>query len=148
MISRKIRVGGKLLNFHTLEYSQSKFPIRLLRSVWGKLQNNFGPCKIAELVTLKIIISWPDNNLVRNRDREGDLSSQKSKSKLLTIWTMTWDVWVYWCQWQWSHSHRGTIRMFLLGFLDKKSNFRNTDITNRTDTITGKYPRYHSTITY
>ena len=39
---------------------------------------------------------------------------------ILTIWTMTSDVWVYWCQWQWSHSHRGTIPKFLEGFLQKK----------------------------
>ena len=33
MISRKIRVDGKLLKSHTMEFSQSKFPIRLPRSV-------------------------------------------------------------------------------------------------------------------
>ena len=33
MISRKIRVAEKLLNFHPVEYPQSKFPIRLPRSV-------------------------------------------------------------------------------------------------------------------
>ena len=33
LISRKIREEGKFLNFHTVEWPQSKFPIRLLRSV-------------------------------------------------------------------------------------------------------------------
>ena len=33
MISCKIRVAGKLLNFPTVEYPQSKFPIKLPRTV-------------------------------------------------------------------------------------------------------------------
>ena len=33
LISRKIRAAVKLLNFHTVAYSQSKIPMRLLRSV-------------------------------------------------------------------------------------------------------------------
>ena len=33
LISRKIMVAGKLLNFHSVKYPQSKFPIRLPRSV-------------------------------------------------------------------------------------------------------------------
>ena len=33
LFSHKIRGAGKLLSFHTVEYLQSKFPIRLSRSV-------------------------------------------------------------------------------------------------------------------
>ena len=39
LISRKIRVAGKWLNFNTLEYPQSKIPIRLPRSVFLILSN-------------------------------------------------------------------------------------------------------------
>ena len=39
LISRKIRVAEKLPNFHTLESPQSKFPIRLPRSVLVSIYN-------------------------------------------------------------------------------------------------------------
>ena len=41
LILCKIRVAGKLLNFHTVEYPQSKFPIRLLWSVHTVEISNF-----------------------------------------------------------------------------------------------------------
>ena len=41
LISRKIKVAGKMLIFHSVEYPQSKFPIRQPRSVHRILIDNF-----------------------------------------------------------------------------------------------------------
>jgi len=53
LISRKIRVAGKFVNFNTVEYIQSKFPIRLLQ-ISSKM-NNFNGLILSQNQNLSLL---------------------------------------------------------------------------------------------
>ena len=57
LISRKIRSAGKLLNFHTMEYPQSKFPIRLHRSVCHVIISFFSRSHTVQAIEFAIPVS-------------------------------------------------------------------------------------------
>ena len=96
LISRKIRVAGKLLTFHAVEYPQSKFLIKRPRSVADLLSTLFSPHQDLLfwqsyqrwfLVPLKInqAFNWPQNNCHQPPEYHQNIGGGKKISRLLWL---------------------------------------------------------------